>query len=572
MSDLRNWLDSLSLGRYADAFEAADIGWDVLTELDHEILKEIGVGSPGDRLRILKAAKGLERDGMAQRVDPAAEPVPGATVAAVPSAPPGEAERRQLTVMFCDLVGSTSLSETLDPEDLREVINTYQQCAVAAAERLGGRVARYMGDGILVYFGYPRADEHDAARAVRAGLALVDAVSALDIAGARRLQTRVGIATGLVVVGDLVESAMAKERTVVGETPNLAARLQSLAAPDQVVVSDTTRRLTRDAFEFEDLGAEPLKGFSEPVRLWRAVAERRAAEGAGRVGGGEIPLVGREREVGLLLDRWEAAADGDGQVVLLAGPAGMGKTRILTALLDAIGDRPHVTIHYFCSPYHASSSLHPVAEQLSRAAGIAAEDSLDVRRSRLDALLGDPAFGASQSLARDAGHVLSRLLGMESLEGAGTAMPTAEQMKERTLDALVDLLCAMSAKVPVVMALEDAQWADPTTLELFDAFVERARDLPVLVVVTHRGDFEPTWSGFPHVTSLTLNRLGKREVDHMVRALCSGRRLPESVHGRIVAIWDVDDNEYIDVHAETVHSAGSTTSATDTETPPTTGS
>ena len=271
MGNVRQWLGSLTLDQYADAFEAADIDYDVLPEFDHGVLKELGVESIGDRLRILKAIRLLD-GGAADGVVPSA-PEPHAR-----SEPAGDAERRQLTVMFCDLVGSTALSEMLDPEDLRDVINAYQHSAVAAAERHGGQVARYMGDGILVYFGYPRADEHDAVRAVRAGIAVVGAVSSLQIVGEHRLQTRVGIATGLVVVGDLIESEMAKEHAVVGETPNLAARLQALAGPDQVFVADITRRLTQDVFHYEDLDALPLKGFTEPVHVWRAVGERQGAD------------------------------------------------------------------------------------------------------------------------------------------------------------------------------------------------------------------------------------------------------------------------------------------------------
>jgi class 3 adenylate cyclase/pimeloyl-ACP methyl ester carboxylesterase len=537
MSELRRWLQSLALERYADAFESGDIDLDVLPELDHEILKEIGVASPGDRLRILKAAKQL-----AMEVVPAGSaPPPRATPPPVEHLDRGgDAERRQLTVMFCDLVGSTALSETLDPEDLREVINAFQQCAAETTERIGGHVARFMGDGILVYFGYPRADEHDAERAVRAGLAVVDAVSHIQTNAGQRLQTRIGIATGLVVVGDLMESSMAKEHAVVGETPNMAARLQALAGPDQTVVGDLTRRLARDTFEFEDLGARSLKGFSEPVQLWRAVGEGRG-RGAGHRAPGvdrNLPLIGRERDVELLVNRWETAAEGDGQVILLSGQAGMGKTRILGALLAAIDERPHTAIRYFCSPHHAASALHPVTEQLIRAAGIVEGDSPGIRHDKLAALIRNPVYGIPEPLAQDSIRDLCGLLGIDVAGHAGPGNPTAEQKKERTLDALVDLLCAMSAVAPVLVALEDAQWADPTTCELFDAFAERAQDLPVLLVVTFRDDFRPPWADLSHVTSLTLNRLRTREVSEMVLAVSGGRRMPETVHERIVASTD----------------------------------
>src|SRR6478672_6425131 len=382
--DIVVWLRSLGLGRYEAIFRDNDIDEAVLLSLTHENLKELGVASFGHRVKLLDAIGALR---------------PSSDLNTATSAPSPEdrAERRQVTVMFSDLVGSTALSARMDPEDLREVISTYQKCVAETVQRLGGFVAKYMGDGVLVYFGYPQAHEDDAERAVRAGLELLTAVSGLKTRAA--LQTRVGIATGLVVVGDLIGSGASREQAVVGETPNLAARLQGIAEPNSVVIAESTRKLVGNLFELEDLGAQNLKGIAGAVRAWTAlrpgsVASRFEALHAS----GLTALVGREEELELLLRRWGRAKCGEGQVVLLSGEAGIGKSRLTAALLERLTGEPLTRLRYFCSPQHTDSALYPIISQMERAAGFVYDDTPQARLDKLDALLAQ-SFTASQDAA-----------------------------------------------------------------------------------------------------------------------------------------------------------------------------
>jgi class 3 adenylate cyclase len=378
MSTVRDWLETIGLGQYADAFEANDINWDLLPRLDDQLVKDIGVLSAGHRLRL--------RDAIAKLAP-----------TSVPEASATSAERRQLTVMFCDLVGSTALSARLDPEDLRVVIGAYHRCVAKVIGRGGGFVAKYMGDGVLAYFGYPRADEHDAERAVRAALKLVEKVAGLDTAAAAPLQLRVGIATGLVVVGDLIGEGAAQEQAVVGETPNLAARLQALAEPGAVVIAPSTRRLTGGLFEYVDLGAVELKGLGAPVLASRVVrgspAESRFEALRGR---DLIPLVGRDEELALLTRRWQQAKAGEGRVVVLIGEPGIGKSRLAQALLPQVAGKPHTRLRYFCSPHHQASALHPFITQLEHAAGLTREDLPEARLAKLEALLARSDAGVEE--------------------------------------------------------------------------------------------------------------------------------------------------------------------------------
>src|SRR5208337_1082485 len=375
--DVVEWLRKLGLEQYEPAFRENKIGADLLPSLTAEDLKDLGVILVGDRRRLSAAIAAL-------RSVPAVEAAaPDARSAAAP-----EAERRQVTVMFCDLVGSTALSTRLDPEDVREIVGTYCACCTDLITRGGGFVAKYMGDGVLAYFGYPQAHEHDAEHAVRAGLALVEAVPKLTTTAGAPLQVRVGIATGLVVVGDLTGSGEAQERGIVGETPNLAARLQGLAEPNMVVIADGTRRLLGNLFELEDLGAKDLKGIAGPVRAWAAL---RGSSAEGRFEAlhttGLTDLVGREEELELLLRRWSKAKTGDGQVVLLSGEAGIGKSRLTAALLEAIASESHTRLRNFCSPQHTDSALYPTIGQIERAAGFTRNDNLQAKLDKLDALL-----------------------------------------------------------------------------------------------------------------------------------------------------------------------------------------
>ena len=364
--DIAAWLSELGLERYAQVFRDSEIEPEVLAELTDEDFKELGIPL-GPRRKLAKAIAAFSPE--------AATSSDHLAIVGSLATPP-QAERRQLTVMFVDLVGSTALSARLDPEDMGRVIRAYQQCCAEVVERWGGHVAKYMGDGVLAYFGWPQAHEDEAERAVRAGLAIVAALARLETTAGEPLAARVGIATGLVMVGELIGEGAAQEEAVVGETPNLAARLQTLAAPGSVVISQATRRLLGGVFELDDLGPRRLKGFAEPLAAWRVEGEGRA-EGRfeARQTAGLTPLVGRDEEIALLLRRWQQAKDGEGHVVLLSGEPGIGKSRLVREVRARLEDEPHVRLLYQCSPHHTTSPLHPVIEQLERAAGFRARRS-----------------------------------------------------------------------------------------------------------------------------------------------------------------------------------------------------
>ena len=433
--------------------------------------------------------------------------------------------------MFSDLVGSTALSARMDPEDLREVISAYQKCVAETVQRFGGFVAKYMGDGVLVYFGYPEAHEDDAERAVRAGLELIAAVTSLK--SSVSLQSRVGIATGLVVVGDLVGSGDAQERGIVGETPNLAARLQGIAEPNAVVIAENTRKLLGSLFEFEDLGRKDLKGIAGPVRTWAAL---RPASVESRFeafhGAGLTELVGREEELELLLRRWSKAKNGEGQVVLLSGEAGIGKSRLIAALLESLATEPHTRLRNFCSPQHTDSTLYPVIGQMERAAGFTYKDTAQAKLDKLGALLAQ-----SLTSAHDAA-LLAEMLSLPN-DGRYPALELTPQQRRRgTLEALVLQVTALSHENPVLMIFEDAHWTDPTSLELFGRIVDKIPTLRVLLIVAFRPEFEPPWIGRPYVTALTINRLGEREVSAMIDHVVGNKLLPASVRQDIIERTD----------------------------------
>ena len=523
MQQIADWLQNLDLGQYAQRFAENDINFAILADLTDQDLKEIGVASLGHRRQLLRAITEL-KGGETGTPKPATEYI-------APVTPHDTAERRQVTVMFADLVGSTALSARMDPEDLREVIAAYRKCTAETVRHLGGFVSQYLGDGVLVFFGYPQAHEDDAERAVRAGLQLVAAVAGLRTRAS--LQTRVGIATGLVVVGEIADAGGPQERGIIGETPNLAARLQSIAEPNQVIIAESTRRLLGNLFELEDLATQDLKGIAGPVRVWAALRPSSAASHFEALHGTTLTdLVGREEELELLLRRWSKAKTGEGQVVLLSGEPGIGKSRLTAALLEAIAPEPHTRLRNFCSPQHTDSALYPTIGQIERAAGFSRDDSWQAKLDKLDALLAQ-----SSTSARDAALV-AEMLSLPN-DGRYPVLELApQQRRQQTLEALVLQVATLSRQNPILMVFEDVQWTDPTTLELFGLIVERIPTLHVLLIMTFRPEFEPPWTGRPYVTALTINRLGQREVSAMIDRVVGNKSLVESVREDIIERTD----------------------------------
>jgi class 3 adenylate cyclase/predicted ATPase len=513
--DIAAWLQSLGLERYVTAFRDNEIDWEVLPRLTSEDLREIGVAAIGHRRKLLDAIAAL---GV-----PAAIATVAAAISDVSAA--AEAERRQLTVMFCDLVGSTPLSTRYDPEDLREIIGAYHRCVADTVARFAGFVAKYMGDGVLVYFGYPEAHEDDAERAVRAGLAVIEAVSHLAVS--ERLQVRLGIASGLVVVGDLIGMGSAQERGVVGETPNLAARLQALARPGTLVIADTTRRHIGGLFEIDDLGSQPLAGFTEQQRAWRVIRESGVVSRFEALRGETLtPFVGREEEIELLLRRWQRATAGEGQVVLLSGEAGIGKSRLVDAFRNRIGDGPHTRLRYFCSPYHQGSALHPFIVQLERAAGFARDDTVEEKHGKIRGLLAPGT--------RDE-HEMELLSDLLSLPNSAASLDLSPQRKrEKLFEALLYQFEVLARTGPILMVFEDAHWIDPTSRELLDLAFDRVSRLPVLLVVTFRPDFQHSSSSQPYVMTLTLNRFGGHDGAAMVEQLAGKADLSGEIVEEII--------------------------------------
>jgi class 3 adenylate cyclase len=514
MDDVAEWLRALGLERYEAAFRENDVSGELLPDLTEDDLKGLGVASIGHRRQLLKAIGALRVQGT-----PVVEPSPSSSPIGDNGSLETTAERRPLTVMFCDLVGSTALSSRLDPEDLREVIRTYQACVATTIKQFDGFIARYVGDGVLTYFGWPEARETDAERAVRAGLAVAAAVSEVPVHG-QSLLVRIGIATGLVIIGEPIGSGDSRQQTAVGETPNLAARLQGLAGPGQVVIDAATRRQIGGLFECQDLGTVELKGLPAAVPAWQVLSENRTLGQFEALRSGTTPLVGRDEEMELLLRRWAQAKAGNGRVVLISAEPGVGKSRVAEALVERIAGEPHTPLRYFCSPHHQDSALYPVIAQMERTAGFVHADSPAARLAKLQALLA-----ATSPPIEDAALIAD----LHSLPSADLAPPldvTPQRKKEKTFEALLRLVENLSRQQPVLMMFDDLHWIDPSSQELLDRLIERVAGWPVLLLAMFRPEFQPPWIGQPQVTVLMLARLERRDTAAMVVNVAGDAVLP----------------------------------------------
>jgi class 3 adenylate cyclase len=516
MRQIAEWLEAIGLAKYQSVFADNEIDWSLLPKLTDLDLKELGLPL-GPRKKLLEAIANLD-------VTPAAASV----------GKPREAERRQLTVVFCDLVGSTALSQGMDPEDLRAVIRSFQDAAAGAIVRFEGHVAKFMGDGVLAYFGYPRAHEDDAERAVRAGLALVEAVRGLKHGESIALDVRVGIATGLAVVGDVVGEGGAREEAAVGEMLNLAARLQQIAAPGAVVISPATKALLGQMFELESQGRQSLKGIAKPVKVWRVIGERIVETRFEAVRSQRLNrLVGRDQELGLAQARWEAAKAGEGQVVLLRAEAGLGKSRLVAELRQRLEAETVANLRYQCSPHHVNSALYPFIQQLTRAARLESDDPVGAKLEKLAALVGQSNMEPAVAVP-----LLAAMLSIPTDDAYPALQLTPAQQKAATLTLLLDLLAGLAGRGPVLVVVEDLHWADPTMRELFDLVVGRVERLPVLVLITFRPEIATPWEGHGNVTLVTLSRLARRQIEELATEVAQGKTLPQEVLQQIAERTD----------------------------------
>jgi class 3 adenylate cyclase/tetratricopeptide (TPR) repeat protein len=517
---IEDWLDGLGLGKYYKTFAANDVDFRSLPDLNSADLQELGV-SLGHRKIMLAAIEAL-RELKPQQTKVEAKQDQSTAAADLPlGRSTGEAvsapgpDLRMLTVLFCDMVDSTSLSGQFNAEEMHDLIRAYQETIASAVTRFGGYVAKFLGDGVLAYFGWPMAYEDHAERAIRAGLAANSMVERLKTPAGAPLRSRVGIASGRVVVGDLAGGGVLDRGQVAGETPNLAARLEGAAGPGQVAIAENTRRLAGHAFEFENLGPHELKGFRDRVPVFRVVSERDVESRFDATHGEALSqFVGRSNEIGILVDRWELAKGGRGQAVLLRGEAGIGKSRLVEALVQRLKEEPHELIRLQCSPYHTTSALYPIIQRLSRVAGLAAGDDAEARAEKLERLVAlygeDPA---------KVGPVYAALLSLELGDRFKPDDLPAQQRKELTVRTLANRAFLAAKLAPVLLVIEDAHWIDPSTSEFLGEIVSRIHTMPIYVVATHRPDWSADWEGgHAHVTSVAIGRLAKQQMRQLIES------------------------------------------------------
>ncbi len=516
MPDIADWLGGLGLSAYVNTFVENDVDLEALPHLTDAMLKEMGL-SIGARAKIIAGIEAYKA-----KTD-AVDGSTGSGHAATAESPrlDSKAQRRNLTVMFCDLVGSSALAQAMDPEELRTLIGAYQRTAEGIIQRYGGNVAQYLGDGVMAYFGWPVAHGNDAERAVRASLDLVADLRSMEAAAP--VHVRIGVATGLVVVGD---SGEGEPQLAVGETPNLASRLQGLAGTDEIVIGEHTSRLVGDLFELEDVGSRTVKGFADPVRVQRVVGVSSNADALLESGRQVTPFVGREPELALLLDRWADTLEGRGQIALVEGEPGFGKSRLISEFLHRVSGQRHARVIYRCSPFHTNSALHPVIEHVERAAGFEAADDGDARLDKLEALV---------SVSDEARALLAELLSLDS----GRYPPldlSARKQRALTLQALADVLKAQALVQPVVLIVEDAHWLDPTTRDALDLQFSVCAALPVMSIVTYRPEFQVPWLNLAQVVPLRLTRLGRRHAMDLVHK--AAPHLPDEICNKVIEATD----------------------------------
>ncbi len=523
MNTIAGWLEGLGLGQYAPIFAENVVDIDVLFDLTEADLERLGIPL-GDRKRILKAIADYQQS---------STPRTSVTAPTVAS-PRSEAERRHLTVLFCDLVGSTGFALELDPEELSGVIRRFQDTCAAVIKHFGGYIGRFMGDGLLVYFGYPQAHEDDAERAVRAGVDIVAKIGQLLLPSGEPLQVRVGIATGLVVVGETIGEGSAQEQAVFGEAPNLAAHLQQVAAPNSVLVAASTHRLLGGMFVCADLGRVEIKGKLKSVAAWRVIGESAVESRFEAIRPKRLTrFVGRQEQLSRLLNCWEQAKRGAGQVALLCGEPGIGKSRISNTFLDSIAEEPHIKIRYQCSPHHTNSPLFPVINQLERVARFEREDLPDTKLEKLEAVLSQ----AGDASLADA-PLYAALLSIPSGSRYPPLNLTPQRQKELTITALTRQLLGLARSRPVLFLIEDLHWIDATTLESITRTFPLVRTAPVFLLITFRPEFMPPWLDHSHVTMLRLNRLPREQVGAMVIDLTDSMELPPEVYDQIIRKTD----------------------------------